>query len=111
MLPNNIIALIVSLIGVFVIASTIKFWSYHLIKSIREDPNTIRPPLPEDLTSNHIPLQPVPAVMDHSAMDTIHGDHNRDKQLKIGMAVWAMWKVPEGFLLIADSFVYCLHMC
>ena len=87
MLPNNIIALIVSLIGVFIIAGAIKFWSYRVIKSIREDPNTIRPRLPEDLTGNHIPLQPVPAAMDHSVMDTIHGDHNGDEQLKIGMAV------------------------
>jgi hypothetical protein len=93
MLPTHIIALIVSLIGVFIIAGAIKFWSYRVIKSIREDPNTIRPRLPEDLTGNHIPLQPVPVMANPSVTDIMRGDNDKDEQLKtgteweIGMAV------------------------
>jgi hypothetical protein len=87
MLPTHIIALIVSLIGVFLIAGAIKFWTYRIIKSIREDPNVIRPRLPEDLTGNHIPLQPVPITTSPSTNDITHGDNSEDEQLKIGVAV------------------------
>jgi hypothetical protein len=89
MLPTPIIALIASLIGVFIITGAIKFWSYHVIKSIWEDPNTICPYLPGDLTGNHIPLQLVPVMVNPSVTDIAQGDNGKDEQLKTG----ARWEI------------------